>query len=320
MTKPDQSALLSCMDYLHGDAVDNEFEAACYYEYARESCILCEASRLWARKKHSDKEWGEFLPKIENRFRGAGTWWSHIWRCPSFPRQSWNQLNPQERADILPWFRPSQIPPLSVNAVWPLNAPGLSDQLKTMAAKVRKSERLGRPQQQAYPIPWVRGIFTLGFWTTRKQLVREFDKWLQLRENKKRFDAYERDQTGKTGLFKDRLKDLAACRLHRQLAWEKALAFAEINRKRDENGRARQFHDARKEQSKKQMPLNKAPLYSEESGFFRARSRARDHMARLFPWEFGKSAGNVEKSLNELAMVFHGAPKMQARKISRSSF
>ena len=124
------------MDYLHGDVVDNQFEAAFYYEYARESAILREAAHLWVSKKHSDKERKEILLKIENRFLGVGFGWGHIWQCPSFPRKSWNQLSQQERADILQWFRPSQIPPLFVNEVWPLNGPGIFDQLETMVAEV----------------------------------------------------------------------------------------------------------------------------------------------------------------------------------------
>jgi hypothetical protein len=72
-----QSALLPCMDYLHGDVVDNEFEAACYYEYAKESAFLREVARLWASKKHSYEEIKRSL----------------IWQCPSFPRKTWSQLS-----------------------------------------------------------------------------------------------------------------------------------------------------------------------------------------------------------------------------------
>ena len=36
--------LVSCIDYLHGDVADGEFQAACDYEYARESYVLCAAA------------------------------------------------------------------------------------------------------------------------------------------------------------------------------------------------------------------------------------------------------------------------------------
>jgi len=263
------------MDYLHGDVVDNEFEAACYYEYARESTVLHGAARSWASKKHSDKETEEILLEIERRFLGAGTWWSHIWCCPSFPQQAWNQLNQHERADILLWFRPSQNPSFFVNAVYPL--------YPTIEGPIFQSS--GEPQLKKEPLQWIRALFTLGFSTTRKQLVREFDQWLQRPENKARFDAHERNPTGKTGSFNDRLKDLAAWRLYRELGCKEALEFAEKNRKHDEYGTARKFHDARKEQSKTKMPPNEAPLYSEESGFLRAKARVERQMAKWFPWE-----------------------------------
>ena len=36
----------SCMDYLHGDVADDEFEAACDYEFARESRVLRAAAGM----------------------------------------------------------------------------------------------------------------------------------------------------------------------------------------------------------------------------------------------------------------------------------
>jgi hypothetical protein len=212
---------------------------------------------------------------------------------------------------------------------------GVFGQLNTMAAKHTASYRLGKPEPTLYPIiegpiivdltnkkkervPWVHVIFTVNFGKARKRLVQEFDRWLQLPENKARFDAHKQNPTGRTGAFKDRLKDLAAWRLYRELGCTAALAFAEENRKRDTRGKPRQFHDARKEQSKATMPLSEAPLYSEESGFLRAKARALNYLAELIPSEFGRRADNPEKSANDLAKVFRDALK-RARKISKSS-
>ncbi len=310
------------MDYLHGDVVDNELEAACYYEYAKESAFLREAARSWASKRHSYKE-------IKNR--------RLVWQCPSFSRKSWNQLSQQERADILQGFLPSQIQPLRVIDVWLLDAMGIFDQLETMAAEVTESKKLHKPQRKVYPIiedpifearlhqrkvsvAWVHVIFTLDFGKTKKRLLQEFDKWLQLPENKARFDAHKQNPTGKTGMFKDRLKDLAAWRLYRELGCKEALAFAEKNRKRDKHGKPRQFHDARKEQSKTKMSLNEAPLYSEyneESGFLKARGRALAYRMELIPWAFGKFAEDTEKLQDEVAEVFRNA-RNSPRKICKS--
>jgi hypothetical protein len=324
------AALLPCIDYLHGDVVDSEFLAACYYEYARESVVLRETAGLWVSKKHSTKELDEILMAIEKRFPG-GIWWSLVWRSPSFPRKNWNQLSPRERANILQWFPSIQIQPIQVNEVWYLVTRGVIQQLNTMAEQAIETYRSGKPQRKVYPIvegpvienvsrprrkervSWVHVIFCLDFGKTKKRLVQEFDKWLQLPENKVRFDAHKQNPTGKTGAFKDRLKDLAAWRLYRGLGCEKALEFVEKNRKRDENGKPRQFHDARKEQSKTKMPLNEAPLYSaenQESQFLKAKGRARNYLAELFPWESGE---DVEKMRNEVAKCFRPPPRTSSK-------
>ncbi len=312
--------LLPYMDYLHGDVVDNKFEVACFYEYATESAFLREAARLWAQKKYS----------CEKIVKG-----SVIWQCPSFPQKRWNQLSPRERANILLWFLPSQLQPLRVIDVWLLDGMGILDRLKTMAAEVMESKKLRKPHRKVYPIiedpifdarfhqrkvrvAWVHVLFTLDFGKTKKQLLQEFDQWLQLRENRARLDAHRQNPTGKTGAFKDRLKDLAAWRLYRELGCEDALAFAQKNRKRDKDGRLRPFYNAGREQSKK-IPPNQAPLYSEESGFPKAKARALAYGMELIPWAFGKSAEDADRLQNEAPKDRRNARK-QARKISKSSF
>jgi len=125
------------MDYLHGDVVDNEFEAACFYEYATESAFLREAARLWAEKEYSS----------EKIIKG-----SVIWQCPSFPKKRWNQLSQRERANILLWFLPDQIEPLRVIDVRLLDRMGIFDRLKTMAEEVMETKKLHKPQRKVYPI------------------------------------------------------------------------------------------------------------------------------------------------------------------------
>src|SRR5882724_4966613 len=123
-TQATHEELLLCMNYLHGDVVDHEFEAACLYEYAKESVVLREAARLWASKKHSYEESEEIALAIENRFP-SGFWWSLVWQCPSFPRKSWNQLSQRERANILQGFHSSKIRPLLVVDLWTLKVTGI---------------------------------------------------------------------------------------------------------------------------------------------------------------------------------------------------
>jgi hypothetical protein len=168
-----------------------------------------------------------------------------------------------------------------MDEVWLLDAAGIFEELRTIAAKALKNKTPRKPQQKVYPIvepwsPYVHAMFTLDFSKTKKRLLQEFDRWLRLPENRARLRAHGRKPIGKTGWFKDSLKDLAAWRLYRELGFNEALAFAEKNRKRDKDGTPRQFHDARREQSKRKMPLNEAPLYSgyNELGFLRAKKRA----------------------------------------------
>ena len=299
--------LLPCMDYLHGDIEDNEFEAACCYEYAKESPLLREAARLWAAQKKvfcketaSNSELdGEIVLKIETKSGPYSSLIEHPWslivQCPSFRQQTtWNELSQHARAHILLAFR--RIPALRVDELWLLDESGILEELRMMAAKAHENERLPQPKTM-YPIiegapmfgdwdtmfanlrasrrlpqakilkDWPKErilpfrlhvMFTLDFTATKKRLLEQFDKWLQLPENQARFHSYGRKPIGTTGVFKDRLKDLAAWRLYRALGCREALAFAEKNRKRNKNGRPRQFHDARREQSKTKMPLNEA--------------------------------------------------------------
>jgi hypothetical protein len=133
--------------------------------------------------------------------------------------------------------------------------------------------------------------------------LQEFKEWLDLPENKARLNAHQQNPTGKTGVFKDRLKDLATWRLYRELGCKRALAFAEQHRKRDKHWNPKPFHDARKEQSKTKMRLDEAPLsteYNEESGFRKAKARALAYEKELIPWAFGKS-DDPERIRNELA-------------------
>ncbi|MGC1321700.1 MAG: hypothetical protein WA849_05935 [Candidatus Udaeobacter sp.] len=102
MLEPEKiAALLPCMDYLHGDAVDGQFRAACQYEYSRESNILRKVAEPFRHSVHPE----EITLKIEN-YVHCGTWfiqneWSFIWRCPSFPAKGWNEISNAERSELL---------------------------------------------------------------------------------------------------------------------------------------------------------------------------------------------------------------------------
>jgi hypothetical protein len=158
-------------------------------------------------------------------------------------------------------------------------------------------------------------LLPFDFSKSKKRILQEIGKWLDLSENKARFDKHSpKTEAGTEKQAKDRLKDLAAWRLYRDLASERALSFAEENRKRDESGKPCPFHDWRQDQTKKLSP-NEAPLYSEESGFLKAKARALKYLAEVIPWEFGKYAGTFG---HEMVERFKKALK-EAQEISKSS-
>jgi hypothetical protein len=321
--------LLPYMDYLHGGVVDGQFKAACQYEYARESNILRRAAELLSGHRNADA--AEISVKIEDEFH-CGSWfiqpeWGFIWQCRSFPAKSWNQLTDIERADLLCGL------PLSTTKVRPLLLGEVMfltrylDQLKQMADKasteLRKAAAAGGARQKVYPIlelpktPIVQALLPLDFSKSKKRLLQEIGKWLDLPDNKARFDKHKRKtETGTEKEAKDRLKDLAAWRLHRELSTRRALEFAEQNRQRDKSGKPKAFYDPRKGQTQP-VPTEEAPLYSEESGFLKAKARALRYRAKLIPWEFGKFAKERERQKREWATIFRKAK--EAKKISKSS-
>ena len=70
--------LLPYIDYLHGAVVGGQFRAACQYEYARESNVLCRAAEL-----RNKADTVEVSFKIEEEFH-CGSWfmqpeWSFLW-------------------------------------------------------------------------------------------------------------------------------------------------------------------------------------------------------------------------------------------------
>jgi hypothetical protein len=330
-TQASTEDLLACIPYLHGHVVDEQFRAACQYEYARESNILRRAAELFRGDPSALA--GEIFLKIDCEFPAVGNWlisteWRFVWQCPSFPAQGWNQLSDAERADLLLSLPPTtnRLRPLQLGEVMSLT-PYL-DQLKEMAEKARaelkESVATRTPQQKVYPIlelkntPFVQALLPLDFRKTRKRLLQEIDLWLQLPENKDRFDKHQpKTEAGTEKEAKDRLKDLAAWRVYRELGYDKALRFCEENRKRDESGTLQRFHDWRQDQTKK-IPPNEAPLYSEESGFSNAKKRAEGYLAQLVPWEFGEYAQEREQQKREWAAAFRKALE-EAAKISKSS-
>ena len=141
LTEFDQS---STMDYLHGDVVGNEYEAACCYEYAREAPYLRVAairSRDIANESNLPviKIIETVAEEIEQRFSCGRlilqSPWLEFILCSNFPQTPWNQLpcrGPRRDSRVLSPFREG----LMVD-VRRLDAMGVFDSLKEKAARAR---------------------------------------------------------------------------------------------------------------------------------------------------------------------------------------
>lgn len=331
-----KAELLPFMDYLHGDVIDGEHEAACYYEYARKSETLLAAAIV--RKKDPSAP-VDIICQRTQRELGCGFWfyqypWTAIWQCPSFPAKSWNQLHKKDRATIIRMgsfrYPPHEIRPLRMFDVRHLDQSGVLDELKAMAEKQTQDIATGgrKVSQRVYPIvegwpkepqensPLVHAFFTLDFTKTPTQLRKEFAAWLGLPENKTRFHKHERKPVGKTGVFLDRLKDIASWRICDALGCIAAQEFVRRHRKHD--GRTpRPFHDAREGQAEK-IELNEAPLYGHESGWSKAQGRAEQYRAKLIPCEYGADAKEREEQARASEEAFFERLK-RAVKISKRS-
>ena len=293
----------ACMDYLHGCVADEEIEPVCRYEYGRESELLRYAARRFheatakkARTKrrgldsadvaHELRQWDVDVPLMQ--------WpWVLIWRSGGFPAKPWTALNREEKATILRVLPKGSIGPLATIDVLTHEANGVFDEFKALAATAETELGKRMLDPSCPPAPpaliareqWVHALFTLDFTKTKKRLAQEFEAWLSLPENQRRFERHSKDQTGSTGTCKDRLKNLAVKRLHEQLGFDEMLRFTQTHRKRTPDGKPMAFHDARKGQSSRDS-REEAPLCSEESYCHKAIQRVREHLTKLFPWEY----------------------------------
>lgn len=291
------------MDYLHGDVADGEAWLACHYEYFRESRVFWDAAQM-------RDEWikgGQVCETV-----GTGAWeqfsmangglprcGADFLCCASFPKKDWQELSMEERNEIMQYLPGDKIRPLHNPDVWSLKSRGILDRFKKMGEDAKPVIKRVPPGQKPKPMATVPAIlqqhellslfhtiFTLDFSKSPGRLCDEFREWLRLPENLERLKKYKKPNTGATGGAVDRLKDLAAWRLYRELGnnWSAANNFANTRRKNN-----RPFHDARQDQSKN-VQRSKADLGNEETYFLKAKKRALNYLAEFFPKEYGLSA------------------------------
>lgn len=267
-----EETLRESVEYLNGKVFDDDFEAACRYEYARESSVLREAARVHKRAQTGDSSAADALDDYSYSARWINdSQWVLIWDCAFFPKTGWNHLGKKQRAKVAcprPDRKGHEKPfPLSNSAR--LDALGVFDLFKDKAAKARVD-------YQRNELPIVRDRYgklvhlLLTFDPTRSEnyLRGQFANLLRQPEVAKLLRT--RNMFGTTGEYNDRLKDLASWRLHRTLGPRKA----------DE--------------------LIKSRLSWAPRRLTPARTRALDYRAMLFPFEFGcqrPSEGCLSKAL-----------------------
>jgi hypothetical protein len=234
--------------------------------------------------------------------------------CPSFPAKDWNELGQAEAGQIMQGFSSnSKLVPLPMTDVGSLQAFEVFDRFKALAPELvipelQAGEQM-EPRELVWPVlqqgvgPVYHAIFDVDFSKGETQLVNQFKKWLRLPENRTWLDKYKAPKIGITGKPLDRLKDLAAWRLYRELGndWNAANDFANQHRK-DFKGREifkrfktkeqrakhhqsspKPFHNAKRQGGK---PANDADLFGEAADARKAQASAWKHLAEIMPREF----------------------------------
>jgi len=154
-------------------------------------------------------------------------------------------------------------------------------------------------------------VFLLDFSKGETQLLNEFRAWLRLPDNHARLEEFKKPKVGTTGKWLDRLKDLAAWRLFRELDNDLNAAnrFANAHRKtlrtpreiakkyknktpkeRDEikAGSGKPFRDAKRQRG---IAPSQAELFGEEADPYRAITKANEYLTEILPMDFPSPPG-----------------------------
>jgi hypothetical protein len=328
------------MDYLHGDVKEEEAWAACHYEYVRQSRAMWEAvkERDELRQSNPQVNLEEIVLAVFERH--PGEWWAgnmgllHFVMCESFPKKDWNELSEPERHSIMGGPPRQRVPPLPMTDVWTLKALRAFDRFSAMGESARPvvedvpPGKRPKPIERVPPVLQQHGavyhvIFTVDFSKGEAELANEFKEWLKLPGNQRLLEEHRKPTRGTTGKPLDRLKDLAAWRLWRELGndWNKANEFANAHRKKFsgwpqiramckklENGKfqympgdMRPFRDAKRQGGK---PANEAELFGEEADARKAKASALTFLTETMPEEFPPPpSGRMAEAFKELEKI-----------------
>ena len=127
-------------------------------------------------------------------------------------------------------------------------------------------------------------LFEVDLSARKGDLTKQFDKWLESRDNHARLQLYEFEKRGTSDKWKDRLKDLAAWRLCREIttgpkAWIWANEYACQHRKGN-----RPFHNSKAQKLNGELvPANEARLFGDPSEASDASRNALDSLTEWIP-------------------------------------
>jgi hypothetical protein len=226
------------LDYLHGDTPAEEVEAACYYEYARESEILRKARREYDPSNAENSSlW------ISHYFPGwiSGQPAMAVWQCPDYPALPWCELDQAQRQNIsLNFGRPGPKP--IIKDVRLLNAMGVFDRFKQLAKDARGCKK---PMVWGAHCPPIIGdneikhvVVALNYRGGKDAMKQMFCRWVDNDANQELFKKYYKKPIHKQNpdsavRYKEFLKFLAAWRLYDELGFEKAAEWTKKNRRED---------------------------------------------------------------------------------------
>lgn len=194
--------------------------------------------------------------------------------------------------------------------------------IESLRQKHRKAKAgaVGNPLRTGKVVRWTgtRGAYWCSFQvdvSARKgDLTWQFKKWLASPKNKQRLKRHKHEKRGTSDKWKDRLKDLAAWRLVREItnepkAWIWANEYACQHRKKKsvvvKRGRPAQeipraFRDAK---GTKNSPASQAQLFSDQAEASDAARNAWDLLEDWIPSEFKKHFSELMNAWGELGGI-----------------
>ena len=145
-------------------------------------------------------------------------------------------------------------------------------------------------------------LFEVDLSARKGDLTKQFEKWLALPKIKKLLNQYKQEKRGTSDKWKDRLKDLAAWRLCREIttepkAWIWANEYACQHRKDN-----RTFHNAKAQKlNGKIIPANEARLFGDPS---EASDALRNALSLLAEWVPSDEFKEPSPSMKALLAAF----------------